>query len=527
MRQNRKFPYCLLVVFAIPLCFIGFIVKRYGVHLVDDGYYYLQIAYHLAQGNGFTFDGIHQTNGFQPLWQIVLIPFFWLFDKSTMPYVVTAVQSLLFLGSGLFLFLTLHKWLKNSLSCIGTFVWLANIWVISKGAVTGMETALVLFLMGLFYYLLPGILDKQRYYTAGLVLTLLLMARLDMIFLTVAVFVIIFFYGDDKKKMLIAVSIPVGFLILYLIVNSIHTGMPSPVSGLLKTHYGKALLLQMVEGKNIDFVHHFVFNLKEFITLGRFPLPVSAIGLSGFILFIFFAIPRVTKAVSVITLVHLLFSVMLFTFYFALYENILTPYKYYWLPVLYGFVFLALLLSSALSTGWLRVGIFLSLALFTLIFSIAYYTDLLASVFYTIPDHRSPRYKVVQYINKNIPQDAILGSWDAGYLGYYCRQYVINLDGYVNDKRLYKHIIDDRLYEYIEKEEIGYLVNKDCHGYKHRFILDHIEDWKRLHVESLSLKGIQQKTAFTINPNVLEAAQYDTLEYYIYMKKSKPANKDN
>lgn len=41
----------------------------------DDLYYYSQIAGHIASGDGFTFDGIHSTNGFQPLFLFVLIPF--------------------------------------------------------------------------------------------------------------------------------------------------------------------------------------------------------------------------------------------------------------------------------------------------------------------------------------------------------------------------------------------------------------------------------------------------------------------
>ena len=41
----------------------------------DDAFYYLEIAARLARGQGFTFDGIHETNGFHPLWQLLLTPF--------------------------------------------------------------------------------------------------------------------------------------------------------------------------------------------------------------------------------------------------------------------------------------------------------------------------------------------------------------------------------------------------------------------------------------------------------------------
>ncbi len=42
--------------------------------LPDDAFYYLEIARHLGAGDGATFDGINQTNGFHPLWQFILVP---------------------------------------------------------------------------------------------------------------------------------------------------------------------------------------------------------------------------------------------------------------------------------------------------------------------------------------------------------------------------------------------------------------------------------------------------------------------
>lgn len=50
--------------------------------LVDDGYYYLQIAGNLARGLGSTFDGLNSTNGYHPLWAFALVPVFWLIPES-------------------------------------------------------------------------------------------------------------------------------------------------------------------------------------------------------------------------------------------------------------------------------------------------------------------------------------------------------------------------------------------------------------------------------------------------------------
>ena len=48
----------------------------------DDAFYYLEIAGRLSRGQGFTFDGIHTTNGFHPLWQLALVPFGWVFGSG-------------------------------------------------------------------------------------------------------------------------------------------------------------------------------------------------------------------------------------------------------------------------------------------------------------------------------------------------------------------------------------------------------------------------------------------------------------
>lgn len=46
--------------------------------LVDDGWYYLELATRLGGGQGSTFDGLSRTNGFHPAWLAALTIFAWL-----------------------------------------------------------------------------------------------------------------------------------------------------------------------------------------------------------------------------------------------------------------------------------------------------------------------------------------------------------------------------------------------------------------------------------------------------------------
>ena len=41
--------------------------------LSDDAFYYLKIARSIAEGRGSTFDGLHPTNGYHPLWMLVVV----------------------------------------------------------------------------------------------------------------------------------------------------------------------------------------------------------------------------------------------------------------------------------------------------------------------------------------------------------------------------------------------------------------------------------------------------------------------
>lgn len=47
-----------------------------GSLLADDAYYYFTLAHHIAHGAGATFDTLTPTNGFHPLWQLLLVPLF-------------------------------------------------------------------------------------------------------------------------------------------------------------------------------------------------------------------------------------------------------------------------------------------------------------------------------------------------------------------------------------------------------------------------------------------------------------------
>ena len=49
------------------------------IPLTEDGYYLLSVSRNIALGRGLTVDGTHLTNGFQPLFAVLLSPIYMIF----------------------------------------------------------------------------------------------------------------------------------------------------------------------------------------------------------------------------------------------------------------------------------------------------------------------------------------------------------------------------------------------------------------------------------------------------------------
>ena len=82
--RNGPFVLFLAGILAYGLLFAGYLLANFNLlNLIrdvnnDDSFYYFQIARNLAAGQFSTFDGgITRTNGYHPLWMLLLTPFYW------------------------------------------------------------------------------------------------------------------------------------------------------------------------------------------------------------------------------------------------------------------------------------------------------------------------------------------------------------------------------------------------------------------------------------------------------------------
>ena len=111
----------------------------------DDAFYYLQIAYHMAEGRFSTFDGgLTRTNGYHPLWMFLLTPLHWVFDKTEAFFAAKALEIVLIAG-GVVLVAAAAR--VSRLPWILLFAALPALYA-QRGMLVGLEAALVLFMLG-------------------------------------------------------------------------------------------------------------------------------------------------------------------------------------------------------------------------------------------------------------------------------------------------------------------------------------------------------------------------------------------
>ena len=150
----RNAPFALFVVgiLAYGAALAWYTLHRFDlVNLIregywDDAFYYFQIAYHMAEGRFSTFDGgLTRTNGYHPLWQFLLTPFYWAFDKTEALFAVKAFEIMLLAGGAALVAVAARA---ARLPWILLFAVLPTLCA-QGGMLWGMEAALVLFMLGL------------------------------------------------------------------------------------------------------------------------------------------------------------------------------------------------------------------------------------------------------------------------------------------------------------------------------------------------------------------------------------------
>ncbi|MEM5774743.1 MAG: hypothetical protein AAGU05_07035, partial [Anaerolineaceae bacterium] len=154
----------------------------------DDGFYYFVVARNIAGGAGVTFDGVNPANGFHPLWMMICIPIFAVFNSDPLlPLrVIVLVFGVFQAAAMLLLFDMLAKKLPLLLSCLLTLLFGLAPSLYSAILSGGLESGLGFFMIFLLIWLVQksraGRRDLLWLAIAGLAAGLTVLSRLDSIF---------------------------------------------------------------------------------------------------------------------------------------------------------------------------------------------------------------------------------------------------------------------------------------------------------------------------------------------------------
>lgn len=160
--------YCFLLSSLLFITLAMTILQRPLLWLLgvvpDDAFYYLQIARNLASTGNSTFDGINPTNGYHPLWMILLAPLADIFtDRELLLRAALGLSLLLHIGVSLLLVQLLRHLVGRFWGWLSGALWLINPLPISL-ALYGMETGvyLVALLLLLLVATRRGLLTMER-----------------------------------------------------------------------------------------------------------------------------------------------------------------------------------------------------------------------------------------------------------------------------------------------------------------------------------------------------------------------------
>ena len=436
----------------------------------DDAFYYFQIAYHLAEGKFSTFDGgITRTNGYHPIWLLLITPFYWIFDKEGALFAIKALEIMLIAG-GVALIAVAARLAR--LPWILLFALLPMLYQ-THALLVGLEAAAALFMLGLlFLALLLYARNPERWtWPLAVVAFALPWVRLEYIAISLAATTALLLLEWSRRERPAGVSwraaliftpplrtfVPiisaVAGILTYFIYNKLVFDGIVPVSGATKRAWAQELfeneggynLLQNFQAiRQID-----VFNNETLLTA----LAICA----GFLL-VWWLAHRSRSREDWLLLAFMVGGFSVAMGHIAKFaQTVLQVYPFtqgsldwYFVP---AYLMLALAVPfgcytavyfirrfigprSAPAANVLTVGIVIVSAVFLL--SKVDFADRFRAV-ESWSDSTSTGNEWIGTVyggslvmNRALPEDSVIGSWDTGVVRYFSRFPVVNLDGLVN-----------------------------------------------------------------------------------------------
>ncbi|MCS7189873.1 MAG: glycosyltransferase family 39 protein, partial [Bacteroidia bacterium] len=420
--------------------------------LLDDTFYYAQIARNLAHKGLLSFDGIHETNGFHLVWLLLITPVAYFFpEDETFIRGILLVEAIFSALAVAWMWQLLRRHFSFGSTLAATLIALLfyyTNWILICGMEGGIAIAFLFASLRAHesYIEFPS---SGRLISLGVFLGLLALSRLDTALLIGAIGI------ELLRRKALYPAILLGILATlplcaYLLFNLFYFDHLLPANALIKLSKDPLQSLHRFS----QTMHRLLFGSQSGLGL-LFLLLLLGLGIGW-----------------------LIYRIRTQTY------KVLAPSSFYTIGIPLGAASVTHLLLIALLIGkiypWYLIMevFFMVWVLCVLAYYLERYSPVLKNVFWIavvgfvgviwapiLYRRWYPKYRELhlvfregaQWLEKNTPPTAKIGCFDAGIVGYFAHRRVINLDGLVNNVEFVPYARGDSVYAYIRKERIEYL----------------------------------------------------------------------
>ncbi|MCH7698482.1 MAG: glycosyltransferase family 39 protein [Chloroflexi bacterium] len=471
----------------------------------DDAFYYFQISRNVANGNNVSFDGETLTNGFHPLWAALLTPLYLFVDDPELAvHLGLTMGALLGVATVILAFLVIESLTENRWAALaGSTLFAIHPWVVAD-SVNGMETAVAVFMVALTTLLFVRLgtrgdePSRGQFAWLGVSAGFMVLARTDTI-LILALLLLYFAVRERSMEGLWGPVVAGGVAMLvvapWAIWSLVTFGTVIQISGVAVPQIerqvflaanGDSFITQITQSWDVTRdAFYDALPRSYFIRVG-WP-KASILLVSGITLLLMAAVPlgaprsRFLRQMGIL-LVPVAGIVVMLLFHSAIRWHLR---GWYFSPAaLFGAVFFGVALDYILGAlqrirDWFLGAEDISAAgasrgpnrfawPFSSIQAGAFILILAAAVFFYGPQradvwvlrlpHRQNMLEAALWLEANTDEEARIGSYNAGIIGYFSERTVINLDGVVNE-HAYRARREGKTVEYVCSNQIDYVVD--------------------------------------------------------------------
>ncbi len=471
---------------------LGFLQQN--VLVMDDAYYYFQVARNFSSLKWVTFDGIHPTSGIQLLWGFILSALA-LFIQGRLEFLraVLILSITLNVFAGLMLWRLGRRLHSIQVANVATLLWsgfLVGLWPTMMGMEYSLHVVIILAIIGAWWRVRVNKIshDPWPFFLLGGLLALNFWVRLDSAVFSLMVWGAVVIVelrsgaggGFSMRRIAFLTALPLLGVLGYVYASFSLAGTFMPISGMAKSHYavqhfnGYGWLTSLV-GHTLWWLSiqsRPIIDLISSVFLDR-PLldPLTlAVVLTAILLTLWTAYRILRQSGQDRPQFELARFLGLIWLFGALHVGLVvatighfshvTQHYYAWLMItwlLWGALLFHHLVSSIQPELVRRIVLSVAVLGFGALHSWVALSRFRQEIPPNINNRRS---QIATWINQNLPGEARIGAWNAGVLGYFSDRPVVNLDGLANDLEYLRHLQNGAsIHDYLRKEGITYLVD--------------------------------------------------------------------